>query len=154
FDQINELDDYYPIFAVASMMEGQETANLVIEISCGEMEILEETGNDVVEELQQIDGITAANLSLVHTEKTYIIDVEAYAIDDANLSEEYLKQTLSQYFSDQEVGELSKEGETVAIKLKSETDINNKKDLLKQDIITPEGEEELSKFISLNEKNI
>src|SRR5699024_5775704 len=32
--------------------------------------------------------------------------------------------------------------------------INNKKDLLKQDIITPEGEEELSKFISLNEKNI
>src|SRR5699024_3955025 len=91
---------------------------------------------------------------LGHTEKTYIIDVKEDAIDDANLSEEYLNQTISQYFSDQAVGELSKGGETVAIKLKSETDINNKKDLLKQDIITPEGEEELSKFISLNEKNI
>ena len=154
FDQLNELEEDYPISAVASMMEGQETATLGIEISGKELDILEETGNDVVEELQQMDGITSANLSLGHTEKTYIIDVKEDAIDDANLSEEYLNQTISQYFSDQAVGELSKEGETVAIKLKSETDINNKKDLLKQDIITPEGEEELSKFISLNEKNI
>src|SRR5699024_9415182 len=109
FDQLNELEEDYPISAVASMMEGQETATLGIEISGKELDILEETGNDVVEELQQLDGITSANLSLGHTEKTYIIDVKEDAIDDANLSEEYLNQTISQYFSDQAVGELSKE---------------------------------------------
>src|SRR5699024_11337676 len=100
--------------------EGQETATLGIEISGKELDILEETGNDVVEELQQMDGITSANLSLGHTEKTYIIDVKEDAIDDANLSEEYLNQTIYQYFSDQAVGELSNEGKTVAKKLKSE----------------------------------
>src|SRR5699024_12040917 len=126
-------------------MEGQETPTLRIEISGEEIDILEETGNDVVEELQQMDGITSANLSLGNTEKTYVIDVKEDALDDANLSEEYLNQTISQYFSDQADGELSKEGETVAIKMKSETDINNKKDLLQQDIKTPEVEEELSK---------
>src|SRR5699024_1339640 len=116
FDQLNELEEDYPISAVAGMMEGQETAMLGIDMSGKEVDRLEETGNDVVEELQQMDGITSANLSLGHTEKTYIIDVKEDAIDDANLSEEYLNQTISQYFSDQAVGELSKEGETVAIK--------------------------------------
>src|SRR5699024_343319 len=103
FDQLNELDEDYPISAVASTMEGQETATLGIEISGEELDILEETGNDVVEELQQMDGITSANLSLGHTEKTYVIDVKEDAIDDANLSEEYLNKTISQYFIDQAV---------------------------------------------------
>src|SRR5699024_5744013 len=125
----------------ASMMEGQETATLGIEISGKELDILEETGNEVVEELQQMDAITSANLSLGHTEKTYIIDVKEDALDDANLSEEYLNQTISQYFSHQASGKLSKEGETVAIKLKCATAIKNKKYLIKQNIITTEGEE-------------
>src|SRR5699024_4715663 len=39
FDQLNEHEEDYPISAVASMMEGQETATLGIEISGEELDI-------------------------------------------------------------------------------------------------------------------
>src|SRR5699024_1193852 len=81
----------------------------------------------------------------------YLIDVDEKKLEESNIPKAHLFQTVSQLFSDQPLGELAQEGETLPIKLKNSTDIDNREQLLKQKIMTTNGEKKLSSFITLNE---
>lgn len=151
FDYLQQIEVDYPITASASVMEGQESPTLKIQIHGEELDKLESSGEKVIKEMEKIDDVTSAKLEIGQEEEEYVIDVDEKALEDDHMLKASIFQYVSQLYDEQPMGELSQAGDTIPIILKSDTDVDDKKELLKQKILTPNGEKKLSNFISLKE---
>ena len=152
-DSIRDLEREYPITNVASAMEGNMSSSIEIHIEGENLDILKTSGEKLANRLNELDSISSAEVQLGDQEKTYGIKVKEKALDDNNLSQAALLHTISQIFTDEPLGELAQNGEQLPILLKSSVSVEDKQALLKQKIMTENGEKKLSSLISLEERD-
>lgn len=146
------LEDDYPIKTVGSAMDGTVNPPIELKVSGKNLTTLQDIGEEVTTELEKLDHVAAVNLQASESTDEYVIQLNDKNMKEDDVYAPHLYGYLSQMFANIPVGEIAQDGETTPIFIKNNKSITDKKALFNNDIMTVNGEQALSRYISLDEK--
>jgi len=149
FQSLRELKENYPITSVNSAMEGSGGSPVQIHIKGESFDSLQAIANDLMKKLENIDGIVGVTNSIERTSVEEVIELKKDEIKTYGLTEPQVKQWIEQAFLQMPIGEISIDDKNLTMKVQWDDNIESKKELLDLTILTPKGEEKLSRFIEL-----
>jgi len=148
--QIRALEDDYPINNVFNVMDGGGGSPVQINIFGEDFAELEALSEDLINDLQSIEGLTGMNHSSERTSLEEMIVLNEEAVEDAGLSDQQLQQSIELAFLETPIGEVINDEVNIPLFVRWDDKITNKADLLDVTIMTSEGEEALSTFIDFS----
>ncbi|WP_406945612.1 efflux RND transporter permease subunit [Halobacillus sp. SY10] len=149
FKSLRSLEEKYPINQVSSVMDGGGGSPVQVQIKGESFEELRAISQDFKENLEEIDGIVASQTSIDRTAEEELIQLDQKALEDAGLNEWQVRQTIQQAFLEQPISELTIDEKDVPLLVKWEEPTTSKESLLGITIPTTDGEQPLSKFLTL-----
>jgi multidrug efflux pump subunit AcrB len=149
FKVLRKLEETHPIESVASAMTGGGGFPVQINIKGEEFEKLQNTADDFVRELKNIDGIVSVTNSIERTSTEQVIELKSDAIEEAGLSPLQIRTFIEQAFLQMPVGEMAMDDETVPLAVKWGAVTDSKAALLNLIVPTAAGEKKLADFITL-----
>jgi len=147
--EIRALEDDYPINAVFSAMDGGGGSPVQVNIFGEDFEELDALSEDLISDLQSIEGLTGMKHSSERTSLEEMIVLDEDAVEDAGLSDQQLQQSIEMAFLETPIGEVINDEVNIPLFVRWDDKITSKADLLDLSIMTSEGEEALSTFIDL-----
>ncbi|WP_416149921.1 efflux RND transporter permease subunit [Salipaludibacillus sp. HK11] len=146
--QIRSLEDDYPINNVFNAMDGGGASSPVqVNIFGEDFVELEAISEELISDLQSIEGLTGMKHSSERTSLEEMIVLNEDAVEDAGLSDQQLQQSIELAFLETPIGEVINDDVNVPLFVRWDDNISSKADLLDVSIMTAEGEEALSTFI-------
>ncbi|MDV2581350.1 efflux RND transporter permease subunit [Alkalibacillus haloalkaliphilus] len=152
---LRALSDSQPINNVQDMMSGGGGAQPVqVNLKGDEFDQLLTISDDFINELEQIDGVVDASSSIDRTSIEEVIELNEDAILDAGLSHNQIKQFIEQSFMQMHIGEMTINNDDMPISVRWSDVTTTQADLLDLAVPTPDGEQDLANFISLNKVEV
>src|SRR5699024_2854792 len=150
--QVRKLEEDYPISSIGTTTEGMSTILIQVEVSGNDYDTLRTLGNDLAEELEEIEGVVFAKSEANELEEEMSIELNYNQLEKDGLTARAIYQQMNGLFAKVPVGDILKDQETTPIFLENDVSISDKDELLTYEIMTPNGNEKLSKYVSL--KNV
>ncbi|WP_173917193.1 efflux RND transporter permease subunit [Halobacillus sp. Marseille-Q1614] len=148
---LRELEDSLPINSVQSAMSGGSAYPVQVNIKGEEFAELQTISEDFMKDLESIEGIVGVSSSNERTSIEQEIVLKEAAIAGAGLTNGQVRQYIEQSMAQMPAGEMSIEEENIPIVVKWEENTASQSELLDMEVITSEGEKNLSTFIELRE---
>lgn len=148
-DRFRTLEDNYPIKSVGAAMDGEVNPPIELKVSGKNLTTLQEIGDEVTDEIEKLEHISSVNMEVGESEKEYVIQLDDKKLEEDSLVAPHLYTYVSQMFANVPVGDLLDDGETTPIFIKNNLKVEDKKKLLNNKIMTANGEQRLSRYISL-----
>ena len=145
------LEDNFPIKSVGAAMDGAANPAIELRVSGKELTTLQEIGTEVTAELEKLDSISTVKMEVGESAEEYVIQLNDKNMEEDGLIAPYLFMYISQMFESVPVGDVIQDGETMPIFINNDLNIDDKKELLTNKIMTTNGEKHLSNYISLEE---
>lgn len=146
--KLRELDKDLPITSVG---DGVSSFPVQVEISGENYHELEKIGAQLEKQLKKIDGISFVQVDTPGSLAEMNITLKESQMEKDNMTAALIYQQINHLFSGIQVGELTNNGESQAILLKSDDLIEKSDEFLNYKIMTPHGKEKLSKYVTLEE---
>jgi len=150
FKSLRALEENHPIESVQSAMTGGGGYPVQVNITGEEFENLQTLSADLIEDLNEIEGIVGVNSSMDRTSTEQLISLKEQEIEKARLTSFQIKQIIEQAFLGMPIGEMKVDGESVPLTVKWTESTDTKESLLDLKVPTVDGEKTLSTFIELN----
>ena len=150
--KIRKLEEAYPIANVMSSVDGVTSFPVQVKISGENFNTLNSIGKELSEKLEKIDGIVSTNIEGNRTEEELVIQLDEEALEDDDLTNAYIHQQIKPLFVNIPAGDLVVEGNTIPIYVSNDISIQDKKEFLNEEILTPNGKKKLSSYVTLEEK--
>ncbi|HLQ97730.1 MAG TPA: efflux RND transporter permease subunit [Candidatus Dormibacteraeota bacterium] len=150
--QLRKLEEDYPISSIGTTTEGMSSFPIQVEVSGNDYDTLRTLGNDLAEELEEIEGVVFAKSEANELEEEMSIELNYNQLEKDGLTARAIYQQMNGLFAKVPVGDILKDQETTPIFLENDVSISDKDELLTYEIMTPNGNEKLSKYVSL--KNV
>jgi len=148
--QLRELEDDYPILSVGTTTEGVSSFPVQLKVSGQDFDSLQTLGNDLVDELYKVDGISFAKSEANEVEEEIEVVLNDKQLEEDDISPMLIHQQMVGLFTKTPIGDVVKDQVTTPIFLENDVSITEKDALLSHKMTTLSGEEEkFSKYISL-----
>lgn len=148
--ELRELEDEYPILSIGTTTEGMSSFPVQLKVSGQDFDSLQSLGNDLVDELYKVDGITFAKSEGDEVEEEIEVVLNDKELEEKDISPMLIHQQIAGLFTKTPIGDVVKDQVTTPIFLENDVSITEKSALLSHKMTTPSGDEEkLSKYISL-----
>lgn len=145
--ELRALEEDYPLNSVYNAMEGGGGYPVQVNMIGDSFEELHVLAEDLMNELQDIEGIAGLSNSNNRTSEEEMITLNEEAIEDAGLSDIQLKQFIEQAFMETPIAEVNINEKNIPLLVKWDEKVASKKMLLDLTFATFSGEKNLSTFI-------
>ncbi|MCD8511357.1 MAG: efflux RND transporter permease subunit [Bacillus sp. (in: Bacteria)] len=146
---LRELVEEHPVKNVIDLFTGGGGSPVQVTITGEDFEELKLIADEFIGELNGIEGLVGIYHSMERTRTEEIIRVSEEELEAAGLTPMQLKGSMEMAFLHMPLGEIKMDEDTIPLFIKWDQPIGKKEELLDWKVSTFNGEEALSKFISL-----
>lgn len=147
---LRDLQKSTPIRSVQRALDGSNGYPIHLQIAGEDMKELTEATANLQKDIEQIEGVVDVTTDLENYSDIETITLNEDAMDKAEITENEIKEKITASSFAEPITAVDWNNKTIPIYLKQKTT----SDLLKEKIITTDGEAKLSKFISIETDKI
>ncbi len=148
-EALRELEDEYPVKSVGMVMDAVGGAPIRLMVKGDDLGTLQEVGEGLVRELEEIDGLVNVTTSIGKTSEERLLVLDEGALEEDHLTSVDILGQLHGSFSSIPVGEIVDNGWTIPVVAKLDAELYSEKALKEFEIGTLNGTESLSTYMSL-----
>lgn len=154
YKALEKLKEDYPIDSVLSATSFTAGYPVQVNITGEDHEQLKEIADRFVNELNQVESLHDIKTTVDRTSFEDVIQLNTSKIEEAGLTENYIKQFIQQAFLQMEISSMKIDTENVPIKVKWDDDVTTQDELLNLKLTTLNGQQPLSEFVSFTKKEV
>lgn len=154
YKALEKLKEDYPIDSVLSATSFTAGYPVQVNITGEDHEQLKEIADRFVNELNQVESLHDIKTTVDRTSFEDVIQLNSSKIEEAGLTENYIKQFIQQAFLQMEISSMKIDTENVPIKVKWDDDVTTQDELLNLKLTTLNGQQPLSEFVSFTKKEV